>query len=36
MTNLPEPQRRSIARTAVILAVVVFVIFVYTLWRGVK
>jgi len=36
MTNLPEPQRRSIVRTAAILAVIVFIIFAYTLWRGVK
>jgi hypothetical protein len=34
MTDLPESQRRSIVRTAVILAVVAFVIFAYTMWRG--
>jgi len=36
MTNLPEHQRRAIVRTAVVLALVVFAIFVYTMWRGVK
>jgi len=36
MTRLPETQRRAIVRTAVALAVVAFVLFVYTLWRGVR
>ena len=36
MTNLPEHQRRAITRTAVTLALIVFAIFVYTLWRGIK
>jgi hypothetical protein len=36
MTQLPEPQRRAIVRTAVTLALIVFAIFVYTMWRGVK
>lgn len=36
MTNLPESRRRAIVRTAVILAIVVIAIFVYTLMRGVK
>ena len=36
MTQLPEQQRRTITRTAVTLALIVFAIFAYTLWRGIK
>lgn len=36
MNRLPETQRRAIVRTAVILAVIAFALFVYTLWRGVR
>ena len=36
MTNLPESRRRAIVRTVSILAIIVIVIFVYTLMRGVK
>jgi len=36
MAQLPEHKRRAIARTVAILALIVFAIFVYTLWRGVK
>jgi len=34
MNHLPETQRRAIMRTAVMLAVIAFALFVYTLWRG--
>ena len=36
MSRLPETQRRAIVRTAVTLAAIAFVLFVYTLWRGVR
>jgi hypothetical protein len=36
MGQLPEQQRRTITRTAVTLALIVFAIFVYTMWRGIK
>jgi len=36
MTHLSEQQRRAIIRTAVTLALIVVVIFVVTLWRGVR
>jgi hypothetical protein len=34
MTKMSESQRRAIVRTAVTLGVIAFVIFVYTMWRG--
>jgi hypothetical protein len=36
MTQLPEHQRRAIVKTAVALFAIAFVLFVYTLWRGVR
>ena len=36
MTDRSELQRRTIVRTAVVLALIAFAIFAYTLWRGLK
>ena len=36
IARLPEAQRRAIVRTAGTLVIIAFMLFVYTLWHGVK